>query len=232
MDLSEILSNTNVSFIQFLYGVSFITIAGGILLKRREIAHFGLTDSFVVLAVFGIFHGLADLLPLFPMNFELPATLVSNLSVGRLLVSILSFQFLLYFAFVELTRPEIRLRWLLYLSPLVIGVHYVIAANMLVNLRIAYRITGVFLAFPSSLLASMAFAKLSSRFRAIDVPHLARDFLVLSAAFVAFGLLKLWPTYSSLGVLTPEGVLILMARALLAMTSAIYVVKALSAFKA
>lgn len=231
MRLSDFASDVNVNFLILIYGLSFFVISIGILVKRREIAHFGLTDSFLVLAIFGVFHGVADLMPLLPRLVVMSAQTTDAFRIAKLLVSILSFQFLFYFAFIELTSSDIRLRWFIYLSPFVIGLHYLIAANMLQNVNVAYQLTAYLLAMPGSLLAGLGFVRLSARFRALEMPHLATDLLILAAVFVVFGILKFWPVYSGFGVFGTWGLVILILRTAAALVSAFFVVRVLGAFR-
>lgn len=230
MMLTDLLES-NTDFFILVYGMSFFVISIGIIAKQSEIAHFNLTDSFTVLAVFGLLHGVSDLMPLVSDILRLSSGLLRELSIAKLVIGIISFQFLAYFALMELADAKNRLQYFFMASPIVIAIHYLIAANITTDVRLAYTVSSYFFAIPSSLLAAASFGRLSARFRQIDMLSLSRDFLVLAAVFLAFAALKTLPVYSSFGEIEVSGVPVLILRSLTAFIGAFFIIRVLSAFK-
>jgi len=148
----------------------------------------------------------------------------------RLGLYLLSFQFLLYFGFMILTRPETRLRWFVYLTPFVIGIHYVIAVNIASNLFAALKYAALLLGGPSSVIASVAFIYLAIKLGSLHLRSLTRNSWALAAAFLAFAVLNVFIIVSPEEVGLPP-MYVLITRMIVGLVIAFYVVKILSIFK-
>lgn len=228
--VSELLQS-NENFFIFVYGISFIVIGFAIVFKRREIAHFDLTDSFAFLAAFGFLHGFSDLLPLAASIKSLTLQQVKWLSVVKLVTAVISFQFLVYFAFVELAEPKNRLKYFLISLPFGVAINYTVSVNSISNINMAFLVSSYLLGLPSCLFAAASFYRLSTRFRSIGMPLLGQDFAMLGVIFLSYGLLKVWPVYTSFSVVQASGIPVLMLRSLTALIGAFFIVRVLGNFK-
>lgn len=217
------------SYIIFVYAFSFVVMSVAIVSQRRRTAHSDLLDSFYALALFGLFHALSDFTPLIWNVVNLPGRYLDTFSYLKLGLSILSFQFLLYFSFMMLTKPENRFRWFIYASPLVIAVHYVIGIN-LYGSGSPWTYLAWLLAVPSSAAAAVAFLALSRRLRSLHLTRLVWNSRILAVAFLAYGLFKIPRAFTGLEVTTAAmPVLVLRATSVVVIT--IFVLRILSIFR-
>lgn len=218
------------NYVIFVYAFSFLIMFAAIISQRRRAAHSDLLDSFYVLAFFGLFHALSDFTPLLWNLLHLPKTYMTTFSYVKLGLSILSFQFLLYFAFMMLTKPEKRIRWFVYLSPLVIGVHYVIGTNLYARPASPWNYLAWLLAFPSSVLAAAAFLALSRRLQSLHLTSLMWDSRILALALLAYGFLKIPRAFTTLET-TTAAMPILVLRAIAVVVITTFVLRILTIFR-
>lgn len=223
--------DTNINFFILIYGLSFFSIPIAIFHKRWEIAHFNLTDNFIGLAAFGALHGIADLMPLIPRYLDLAQQQIKYVATAKIFVDMISYQFLAHFAVAELTDQKTRLKTLFLFSPVVITIYFFVGMTIVYSTKQAYYASLYLLALPSIALAVVSFLSLSKRFRDVDMHLLARDLFALALVFLIYALTKLWPAYSSFGVMLPSGALPMVFRAATAFAAALLTARALNAFK-
>ncbi len=223
--------DSNINYIILIYGLSFFSIPIGIFLKRREIAHFNLTDNFMGLAAFGALHGIADLMHLIPSYIDLSHLQIKYVAAIKILVDMISFQFLAHFAVAELTDQKTRYKTFFILSPAVISVYFIVGMTIVNSTKQAFYASLYLIALPSIALAVVSFLSLSKRFFAIDANSLGKNFFSLAVIFMLYALTKLWPVYSSFGVIHSKGALPMLFRTAIAFTAALLTARVLNAFK-
>jgi hypothetical protein len=99
--------------IYFLYGSSFLFLSVGILIKDMKGSNLKLADSLWLLALFGLTHGLHELVELYPLieGDHLTLLQIFHARLLSLVLLVVSFFFLLQFGLSFAQHPGSR-RWL------------------------------------------------------------------------------------------------------------------------
>ncbi|MBE0447398.1 MAG: hypothetical protein IBX64_04765 [Actinobacteria bacterium] len=179
----------NLTIIAVIYGLSFFVIFFAVVLQRGQSANFELVNTFLLLAGFGLLHGIGDILFVVAHNFggvqEHKQTVIQ---IARYFLAG-SFTFLYLFGLsVFLDKSKQKIKWSVFAAPVITLVFFVITTNPfdhIIETQVIYRL---FLGFPSAMLASMALLKMSQRFRQLNLRGIVMDFRGAALFFFLYGI--------------------------------------------
>lgn len=185
----------NLTIVFLIYGFSFFLIAMSILLGFRSLKAIGLADAFLYLIFFSALHGTVEWMDMY-LHYKL---LIYNQGLGesahqiRFYILAASFYFLLLFAIKSANKAGLNL-WNRKRHTIVLSAFFLLAMLLLYLTGIVKtdtdKIEGAIrylLGFPSSLLAGIAFYRLSRNdYRALLPKDYARHFKYISYAFIFY----------------------------------------------
>ncbi len=233
MDIIQSFFLSNLVVVFFIYGLSFLFMFAVIMRQSQATVRFELVEGFLLLAGFGLLHGLTEWTDMIRLVVTSPPTLVQVLAVVKLVLMTASFQFLFLFGLHTLTAAhgEDRLRWLVYLSPLLVAFYSLMLYLALQDLRLGEWIARATLGLVGAGLASFAFFKLSNTLRRLCLAQAARDALWVALGFALYAVfagLAYQPTGQPVILL---GIPVQIYRAACAVVISVYVVRILSFFR-
>lgn len=179
----------NLDYVIIFYGLSFVVMFLITFTQRRKAAHFELLDGFIYLSLFGLLHGIADILIVLPNYLALSQTGDEIFRVTRFTLFVLSFQFLFLFSLAVMVRDsERRRRWMLVLIPYLVVV-YIFAISRIFSgdAPTATIVTRRVLNLPANLLAFLAFLTLYGEAKKFNLAGLEGSFLGTALAFLSYG---------------------------------------------
>lgn len=237
--------DVNMVVVYFAYGLVFFAAGLAIVLQQLRLSSFRLARYLWLLATFFIIHGISDWGNVFvPIQSAYLSEAWVDVLFGVQKVALgASFAFLLLFA-VIMVSPRLRLssgmqKTLMWQA---------IAYSALITLIGTFIFSGpggdtlirYFLAFPSSILALMAFLSERRSFRVLPTSAVPTDLTVTAGAFAIYAVLsglivpeqQVWPfsllTYSSVFDTTEFPVQLY--RTLVGLTMAVFIIRTLSVF--
>lgn len=233
MDTLQSFFLSNLTVVFFIYGLSFLCMFAVIMRQSRATVRFELVEGFLLLAGFGLLHGLTEWTDMVRLVVTTPPVLVQALAVVKLTLLAASFQFLFLFGLHVLTsaHAEDRLRWTVYLSPLLVAVYSLMLYLSLEDIRLGELLVRLTLGFVGAGLASFAFFKLAGTLRKLCLTQAASDarWVALGFGFYAiFAGLLYQPSGQPIILL---GIPVQIFRAACAVLISIFVVRILSFFR-
>jgi hypothetical protein len=223
----------NLVTVFFVYGLSFLVMFGMILWWRRETARFEMMEGFLLLANFGLWHGLTEWADMLRLIVTSPPAFVQTLAVVKLTLLAVSFVYLFLFGLhiVTAAKPEIRLGMAAYGSPLVAAVYGVILYFTLQDLRLGEGVVRITLALPGAGMAGLGLIRLSRTLLKLGLSGPSRDALVAAAGFFCYAVFAglLFRTDGQPVLLL--GIPVQMYRAACAILISVFVVRILAFFR-
>lgn len=223
----------NLFLISIFYSLSFFVIFFAIVLEREHTANFEFVNTFMYLAGFGLLHGLGDILFVLPHAFSISQTNLAVIFKAAKYFIAGSYIFLYLFGLsVFLDKSSHKIRWVVYVSPVITLVLFIITINPFENVIGTEVIYRLFLGFPSAMLAAMALLKISTRFRQLRLKKIVVDFRGAAVSFLLYGIFAglFFASY-------PKSILVLgimpiqLLRALAAILIAFFTIRILAVFK-
>lgn len=240
----------NIIAVFFLYGLAFFALGLALLLARRGGSEFNFARAIVLLAAFGILHGIHEWIEMFQKIATLSSGYVPELSheVLRLALLVASLAMLAAFgiALVNRASPRRSQVWLPVLAMIAIWACVVAAAALVTRaspgeiIAQADVLSRYSLGIPAALLASWALMTQQRTFREHGMPQFGRDLIWATTALLLYGVVgqvfvrktALFPS----SVINSElflqwfGVPVQLFRGVLAAMMAVFLIRALNAF--
>jgi hypothetical protein len=175
-----------------IYGVTFLVMAGAILLYWEHTAKLGVADRFVLLAIFGVTHGASDLVNA-AMGFPHAYGDLKPLAAIRLLLLTVSFLFLLQLGFSLFIDDR-------QLYRVVLGFGVLGVLGMIAGLVVVYssepeavgtveRLSRLFIGLPGALLAALGLLRIADRCGRLMLEGCRNDARWAAGAMAIYGFL-------------------------------------------
>ena len=223
----------NLVAVFFVYGLSFVAMFAMIMWWRREAASFEMTKGFLLLANFGLWHGLTEWTDMLRLVVTTPAAVVQVLAVAKLTLLAVSFQYLFLFGHHTVTaaKPEARLVMVAYGSPLVVVAYGLVLYFALQDLSLGERVVRIALGLPGAGIAGLGFVRLSRTLRKLGLARPSRDALVVAAGFCIYAVLAGLVYRTDGAPVLLFGIPVQIFRAACAILISVFVVRILSFFR-
>ena len=241
----------NIVAVFFVYGLAFFTMGLALALASRRTSRFKFAQAILPLAAFGILHGLHEWIEMFQKNATLTSGYVPALSHELLRLVILVASFLMLAAFgISLLGPG-KIDWrrvtlfvagmagLWLLSVLITAVALDPSAGE--TIALADVLARYSLGIPAALLGAWALMAQQRTFREHGMPRFGRDLVWCTLALILYGVIgqvfvrqtPLVPSnvLNSAAFLQWFGIPVQLFRGVMATILAIFMVRALNAFK-
>ncbi|MHB8870218.1 MAG: hypothetical protein ACYC8U_15635 [Thermoleophilia bacterium] len=178
--------------INVVYGMTFLVMAAALFFYWERTAKLGVAGRFVLLAMFAVTHGAADLVGAI-INIPSPQGDVGALAAMRLLLLTVSFLFLVQFGLALLIDDRQLYRAVLGFGAL--GVLGVIAGLVAVYTSqpeatgAVERLARLLIGLPGALLAAVGLLRIAGRCGRLNLEGCGRDARWAAAALATYGLL-------------------------------------------
>jgi hypothetical protein len=217
----------------FIYGASFFLMSAVIFRRTPPAARSELTDGFLLLAAFGVLHGLTEWTDVVRLLAQATPAVTAAIAVLKLTLLAASFQFLLLFGFHVATasRAEARLRWAIYVAPVLVAVYAYILYMSLQDLQAGEEAVRHSLGFLGALTASYAFLRLAGTLRGLSLGDAGNDALWVAGGFALYAVLAGLATPSTQQPLMIVGLPVQIWRAACAVVISVFVARILRFFR-